>query len=162
MAKSPPESVSAYLAALPEERRKALEVVRKAIRKVIPKQIEEGIQYGMIGYYVPHSVYPRGYHCDASQPLPYIALASQKNYMSLYLMCLYVNPTWREEFESAYRATGKKMDLGASCVRFKTLDDLPLDVVRAAIGQVALKTYIECYEAGLGSKRKEAKKKPKS
>jgi hypothetical protein len=151
MAKKPPESVDAYLAALPEDRCEALQAVRKTILKSISKKIEEGIQYGMIGYYVPHSVYPNGYHCDPSQPLPYIALASQKNYMSLYLMCLYINPDWKETFETAYRATGKKMDVGASCVRFKKLDDLPLDVIGKTIKAISLDEYIANYEAGLSN-----------
>lgn len=158
-AKTPPESVSAYLAALSEDRRKALEAVRKMIRRAVPKQVEEGIQYGMIGYYIPHGVYPSGYHCDPSQPLPYIALASQKNYMSLYLMCLYVHPEWRNDFETAYRTTGTKLDMGASCVRFRSLDDLPLEVVEQSIRRVPLKTYIAHYEAGIGTKRGRGTKK---
>jgi hypothetical protein len=159
MAKQAPESVTAYLAALSEERRNALEVVRKTLLKSVPKKVEEGIQYGMIGYFIPHSVYPSGYHCDPSQALPYIALASQKNYMSLYLMCLYIDPDWKRAFETAYRATGKKLDMGASCVRFKSLEDLPLNVVRDAIKQVSIDEYIARYEAGIGSKRKAPAKK---
>lgn len=159
MVKKQAGSVVDYLAALPDDRRDALEAVRKVILQSIPKKIEEGIQYGMIGYFVPHSVYPNGYHCDPSQPLPYIALASQKNYMSLYLMCLYMRSDWRDAFEAAYRATGKKLDMGASCVRFKRLEDLPLEVVRKAIRAVSLKAYIACYEAGLESPRKRAPKK---
>lgn len=159
MAIKGPDSVSAYLASLPEDRRLALETVRKIILKSVPKKIEEGIQYGMIGYYVPHSVYPNGYHCDASQPLPYIALASQKNYMSLYLMCLYMNPAWKQDFDEAYRTTGKKMDIGASCVRFKRLDDLPLDFVAKAIKRVSLKEYIACYEASITTRSTRAKER---
>lgn len=161
MAKQPPESVAAYLAALPDDRRSALESVRKTILKSIPKKVEEGIQYGMIGYFIPHREYPSGYHCDPSQPLPYIALASQKNYMSLYLMCLYIDPDWKKAFETAYRATGKKLDMGASCVRFKRLEDLPLKVVGDAIKQVSMNDYIARYEAGIGSKRKTSARKSK-
>lgn len=159
MAKNPPETVEAYLAALPDDRRDALQAVRKMILKSIPKKVEEGIQYGMIGYYVPHRQYPNGYHCDPKQPLPYIALASQKNYMSLYLMCLYIHPSWKDAFETAYRATGKKMDVGASCVRFKKLEDLPLDVVGKTIKGISIDDYIAYYEANLPEKRKSAKKK---
>ena len=82
-------TVEQYLAELPEDRRKAIEAVRQVILKNLDKDYEEGIQYGMIGYYVPHRVYPAGYHCDPKQPLPFAGLASQKNYMSLYLMCVY-------------------------------------------------------------------------
>jgi hypothetical protein len=159
MAKKGPASVDEYLAALPDDRRNALEAVRKVILKSIPKKIEEGIQYGMIGYFVPHSVYPSGYHCDPLQPLPYIALASQKNYMSLYLMGLYMRSDWKEAFESAYRATGKKLDMGASCVRFKRLEDLPLEVVGKAIKQVSLKDYIACYESTLDTRSMRAKQR---
>ncbi|MCU0707150.1 MAG: DUF1801 domain-containing protein [Pirellula sp.] len=162
MAKKPPESVEAYLAALPEDRREALEAVRKTILKSVPKKIEEGIQYGMIGYYVPHRVYPNGYHCDPSQPLPYIGLASQKNYMSLYLMCLYIHPAWKDAFESSYRATGKRMDIGACCVRFKKLEDLPLDVVGKTIQGISVDDYIAYYEANLKSQRKASKKTKKA
>jgi hypothetical protein len=152
MAKKEFKSVDDYLESLAEDRRSALNIVRKTILQSIPKSIEEGIQYGMIGYYVPHSVYPNGYHGDPSQPLPYIALASQKNYMSLYLMGLYMNPDWRESFETAYRAAGRKLDMGACCVRFKRLEDLPLNVVGKAIKQVSLKKYIECYESSIATR----------
>ena len=85
-------SVDQYLAGLPADRRDAIEAVRAVILENLPKGYEEGMQYGMIGYYVPHRVYPAGYHCDPLQPLPFAALASQKNHMSLYLMCIYGNP----------------------------------------------------------------------
>src|SRR5688572_8959727 len=81
------QTVNDYLAELPDDRRAAIEAVRKVIRKNLPKGYEEGMQYGMIGYHVPHKLYPPGYHCDPKQPLPFAALASQKNYMSVYLMC---------------------------------------------------------------------------
>ena len=91
-------TVEAYLAGLPEDRRQALEAVRKVVLKNLDKDYEEGIQYGMIGYYVPHRVHPPGYHCDPKQPLPFAGLASQKNYMSLYLMCIYGDSEHAEWF----------------------------------------------------------------
>ena len=91
------KTVKEYLASLPEERRAAISAVRDVIRKHLPEGYEEGMQYGMIGYYVPHSIFPAGYHCDPKQPLPYASLGSQKHHMAIYLMCVYgdASPTWR-------------------------------------------------------------------
>jgi hypothetical protein len=142
-------TVDAYLAALPDDRRKALEAVRKVIRKNLDKNYEEGTQYGMIGYYVPHRVYPAGYHCDPKQPLPFAGLASQKNYMSLYLMCTYGSAENAKWFREAWAKTGKKLDMGKACVRFKKLEDLPLEVVGEAIRRVPAKKYIAHIEAAM-------------
>ena len=125
-------TVVAYLAELPEDRRKALEAIRKVIRKNLDKDYEERMQYGMIGYCVPHRVFPAGYHCDPKQPLPFAGLASQKNYMSLYLMCVYGNEGEREWFHEQWTKSGKKLDMGKACVRFKKLEDVPLDVIGEA------------------------------
>src|SRR2546422_9479863 len=107
-------SVREYIDALPEDRRKTVEAVREVILKNLDKDYEEGMQYGMIGYYVPHRVYPPGYHCDPRQPLPFAALASQKNYMALYLMSIY-SPERARWFEEAWAKTGKKLDMGKCC-----------------------------------------------
>jgi hypothetical protein len=142
-------TVEQYLAELPEDRRKAIEAVRQVVVKNLDKDYEEGIQYGMIGYYVPHRVYPAGYHCDPKQPLPFAALASQKNYMSLYLMCAYGDSPLARWFREAWAKTGKKLDMGKSCVRFKKVEDLALDVIGEAIRRVPAEKYIEHCEAGL-------------
>ena len=147
-------TVEEYLASLPEDRREALQAVRKVILKNLDKKIQEGMQYGMIGYYVPHSVYPAGYHCDPKQPLPYAGLASQKNSISLYLMGLYGSPEDDAWFREAWGKTGKKLDMGKSCVRFKKLEDVPLDVIGQAIKRIPAKTYIERYEATLAGRGK--------
>lgn len=149
-----PATVEEYLATLPEDRRAAVEAVRKVILKNLGKGFEEGMQYGMIGYYVPHSVYPAGYHCDPKQPLPYAGLASQKNSISLYLMGLYGSPEDDAWFREAWAKTGKKLDMGKSCVRFKKLEDVPLDVIGQAIKRIPAKTYIERYEATLAGRGK--------
>ena len=141
-----PATVAEYLAALPEDRRRAVEAVRQVILKNLDQDFEEGIQYRMIGYYVPHRVYPAGYHCDPTQPLTYAGLASQKNHMSLYLMCIYGHNETNNWFLKAYKATGKKLDMGKSCIRFKKLDDLPLDVIGQAIARVPVDKYIQAYE----------------
>jgi Domain of unknown function (DU1801) len=141
--KSSATSVEAYLAALPEDRRSAIETVRKVILDNLDEGYEEGIQYGMIGYYVPHRIYPAGYHCDPNQPLPFASLGSQKNHMAVYLMCIYGHEVLRSWFEKAWVKAGKKLDMGKSCVRFKKLDDLALDVIAEAIRRVPARTYIE-------------------
>jgi len=112
------------------------------------------MQYGMIGYYVPHSVYPAGYHCNPEEPLPYASLASQKNYMSIYLMCIYGEEKHREWFVEAWQKAGKKLDMGKSCVRFKKLEDVPLKVVGQAIKRVTVKRYIDFYENATKGRRK--------
>ncbi len=139
-------TVRAYLAELSEDRRVALQTVRETILKNLPKGYEEGMQYGMIGYYVPHSLYPAGYHCDPKQPLPFAGLASQKNYMSLYLMCVYGNREHEAWFRQAWEKTGKKLDMGKSCVRFKKVEDISLKVVGQAIKRVPVKKFVEFYE----------------
>ena len=140
-------TVEQYLAELPEDRREALQAVRTAILKNLPKGYEEGMQYGMIGYFVPHSLYPPGYHCDPKQPLPFAGLASQKNHMSIYLMCIYGDSQHEAWFREAWTKTGKKLDMGKSCVRFKKIDDVPLTVVGQAIKRVPTKKFIEHYES---------------
>lgn len=149
-------TVAQYLAELPDDRRKAIEQVRAVIRKNLDKSYEEGMQYGMIGYYVPHSIYPNGYHCDPKQPLPFAALASQKNAMSLYLMSIYAHPGHNRWFIEAWKKTGKKLDMGKSCIRFKKVEDLALDVIAEAIKRAPAKDHIAFYEANL----KTAGKKP--
>ena len=140
-------TVADYLASLPEDRRAAISAVRQVILDNLPTGYEEMIQYGAIAYVVPHTLFPSGYHCDPRQPLTYASLGSQKNYMALYLMCVYgdeENLTW---FRSAYLATGKKLDMGKACVRFKKLEDLPLNVIGALIARVNPQAYIAKYEA---------------
>ncbi len=153
---SKPTTVAEYLSGLPEDRRKAIEAVRQVILKNLDKDFEEGIQYGMIGYYVPHRVYPAGYHCDPKQPLPFAALASQKNYMSLYLMCVYGDTDHSKRFRDAWAKTGKKLDMGKSCVRFKKVEDLALDVIAEAIKAVPANKYVAYCEAALAASKKPA------
>lgn len=140
-------TVAQYLAELPEDRREMLETVRKVILKNLRKGYEEGMQYGMIGYFVPHSVYPPGYHCDPKQPLPFAGLASQKTYVSIYLGCVYSDPEQEAWFRAAWAETGKKLDMGKSCIRFKKLDDVPLAVIGQSIKRVPVKKFIEHYES---------------
>ncbi len=124
------------------------------ILKNLDRDFEEGMQYGMIGYYVPHSIYPPGYHCDPRQPLPFANLGSQKNHMALYLMCVYADQNQRKSFEADWKKAGKKLDMGKSCVRFKNVDDLALDVIGKTIAQVSARKYIEVCEWALNSRQK--------
>ncbi len=156
--KSEVASVEQYLAALPEDRRQALEAVRQVILKNLDTVYEEGMQYGMIGYYVPHRVYPAGYHCDPRQPLPFANLGSQKNHMALYLMCVYGDSLLAKWFREAWSKTGKKLDMGKSCLRFKKLDDLALEVIGEAIRRVPAKNYIEHCEAARAAAAKTSSK----
>jgi len=157
-------TVAEYLASLPEDRRRALSAVRDVILENLDEGYEEGIQYGMISYYVPHKVFPAGYHCDPKQPLPYASLASQKSHMAVYLMCNYGEPRNEKWFREAWAKTGKKLDMGKSCVRFKKLEDVALEVIGEAIRRSPAKEYIAHYESVIRPPEKKkpaaAKKKP--
>jgi len=148
-------TVAQYLAELPADRRAAIEAVRKVILKNLDKKgYAEGMQYGMIGYFVPHSVYPPGYHCDPRQGLPFAALASQKNYMAVYLNGIYSDPATLKWFLDAWSASGKKKpDMGKCCVRFKSLEDIPLEVIGEVIKRTPAKDLIAHYESARDAPR---------
>ncbi len=145
--RSKAKTVTQYLAALPADRRKAMQRVRAAIRKHLPRGYEETMQYGMMSYAVPLSLYPPGYHCKKDEPLPFICLASQKNHMAIYMFCLYVNSKDEASLRAAYKASGKTLDMGKSCIRFKKVEDLALDVIGKAIAGMPVKKFIQVYEA---------------
>ena len=146
------KTVDAYLASLPDDRREAISTVRATILKNLDSGYEECMQYGMICYAVPHRLFPAGYHCDPSKPLCYGGLASQKNYMSVYLMCIYGDQDHAKWFREAWKKSGKKLDAGKGCIRFKKVDDLPLDVIGEAIRRVPARKYIEWYQSFLDSR----------
>jgi hypothetical protein len=152
-------TVEAYLAALPEDRRGAIGAVRKVILKNMGRGFAEGMQYGMIGYFVPHSVFPAGYHCDPKQPLPFAGLSSQKGHMSLHMMGVYMSPELERWFRGAWAETGKKLDMGRACVRFKKLEDLALDVIGEAFRKMPAEDYVALYQSNLGAARKKPAKK---
>lgn len=153
------KTVKEYLASLPPDRSEALEALRALILKHIDPVYEERMDYGMPGWSVPHSVYPPGYHCDPKIPLPYAGYASQKNHMSLYLMCIYGHTGEDKWFRDAWAKTGKKLDMGKSCIRFKKIDDLALDVVAEAFKRTPAKKYIEFYEQTMLANNKAAAKR---
>jgi len=154
-------TVRAYLKDLPPDRRQAVEAVRRVILDNLDEDYEEGMCYGMIAYSVPHRVYPAGYHCNPELPLPFAGLASQKQYMSVYLMTCYAEGTPDEGwFRRAWAATGKKLDMGKCCIRFRTLEDLPLKVVAEAFRRVSLKRHIEFYEKAFNRPAADSPRKP--
>ena len=153
MVSSKAVTVAEYLATLPEERKKSMEKVRRLVKKSLPKGYQETMQYGMISWVVPLSKYPETYN---GQPLAVASLASQKTYMSLYLMGVYGDEKLRKELAQGYRASGKKLDMGKSCLRFKSADDLALDVIGDVVSKVPVDAFIAQYE---DSRRPSARKK---
>ena len=153
-------TVKQYLASLPADRRAFVAKIRDVVNANLPKGFEEGMQYGMIGWHVPHSAYPDGYHCDPKQPVPFAGLASQKNYVSLYLMCTYAIDEERERLIEAWTKTGKRLDMGKSCIRLKKLEDVPLDVIGKTIKRVSMKKFLAQYDSVIKAGGKSAKAKP--
>jgi hypothetical protein len=143
VAQSTATTVEAYLAELPSDRLAAIGAVRRVILRNLPDGFEECMQYGMIGYSVPLSRYPDTYN---GEPLGIAALANQKRYISLYLMGIYANEDDAWWFREQWTLSGKRLEMGKSCVRFRTLDDVPLDVVGAAIARVSVEDFIADYE----------------
>jgi len=161
MVSSAATSVKQYLSELPADRRKVVKAVRAVIKANLPPGYREGMQYGMIGWYIPLSRYPNTYN---GQPLSLAALASQKQYVSLYLMSIYADPALSSWFQRAWSASGAKLNMGKSCVRFKSLEEVPLEVVGEAIGRVSVEQYLARYEKvkGSGGGRRRASKKKRS
>ena len=143
----PASTISDYLAELSAERRAALNAVREGINRVLPTGYEEGFQFGMISWFVPLSVYPAGYGGNRKQPLPLISLASQKSHMALHMICFYGQPALLEWFHTQYANSGKKLDMGKGCLRFKALPDLALDVVEGALARLPVSDYAAGYQA---------------
>lgn len=143
MARREAATVDAYIAELAPDRRAAIAAVRSVVLESLPAGYEEMMQFGMIGYVVPFSTLPKTYN---GQPLQDAALASQKNYRALYLMNVYGNERMEQSFLAEYRASGKRLDMGKSCVRFRRLDDLPLDLVGKTIAATSVSEFVRVYE----------------
>ncbi|MBL8764270.1 MAG: DUF1801 domain-containing protein [Phycisphaerae bacterium] len=148
------KTVAEYLASLPEDRRAAISAVRKVILDNLDAGYEEGMAYGAIGYHVSRRVYPAGYHCDPRLPLPFAGLGSQKHHMSLGIMCNYGGTEEEKWFRAAWVKAGKKLDMGKCCVRFKRLEDVPLEVIAESIRRMPARKYVERYEEALRTKGK--------
>ncbi|MFV2000142.1 MAG: iron chaperone [Acidimicrobiia bacterium] len=142
-------TVDQYLDELPPDRRDAIETVRDTIVANLASGFEEVMNWGMITYQVPLDRYPNTYN---GQPLMYAAVASQKNHMAVYLSAVYAAEDAREDFLSRYRETGKRLDMGKSCVRFRRLDDLPVELIGETIGSMDVERFIDVYEKARGSR----------
>lgn len=153
MVQTSAKTVDEFLQTLPEDRRVVVEKIRKLIRRNLPKGYEEAVNWSMLSYQIPLTSYPDTYN---KQPLGYVALAAQKNYFALYLFGAYSDPRQREMLEHAFAKSGLKMDMGKSCLRFRSADDLPLDALGKLIASTPPEAMIALYEA---SRKKTAQKK---
>lgn len=141
-------SPAEYVLAIPEDRQAAFAKLRATIVENIPDGFQETMSYGMIGYVVPHQLYPPGYHCDPKLPLPFVTIASQKNFMALYHMGLYADDALLTWFVSEYPKHSKgKLDMGKSCVRFKKTDDIPFELIAALMQKMTVEDWVSLYES---------------
>jgi len=137
-----------YIDQIPDDRKSALEALRKSIRDNLPKGFEETMSYGMIGYVIPRSIYPAGYHANPELPLPFINIASQKNYLALYHMGLYSDKKLLDWFKKAWASKSKsKLDMGKSCIRFKYTEEIPYDLIGELATKINAEDWIKRYEA---------------
>lgn len=145
-----PDSPDDYVDQLPDDRKDAINKLRKSIQDNLPKGFSETMSYGMIGYVVPHSIYPYGYHCDPKLPLPFISIASQKNFIALYHMGIYADPKLLEWFTTEYPKHSKtKLDMGKSCIRFKNINGIPYDLIGELVRKMNVNEWIKIYETHL-------------
>ena len=148
-------TVDAYIAELPDDRKKAMTELRKVIKKNLPNGFKEEMSYGNIGYVVPHSKYPSGYHCDPKLPLPFMGVASQKNSINFYHMGIYADPELLKWFTDAHtKLSPKKLDMGKSCIRYKNPEDIPYKLLGELVSKITVDDWIEKYESVLKDSRK--------
>ena len=146
-------TVDEYIASLPDDRKDAMTKLRKEIKKNIPKGFQECMSYGMIGYVVPHSIYPDGYHCTPNLPLPFMSIASQKNFIAVYHMGVYGDKKLLDWFLAEYaKQSTKKLDMGKSCMRFKKMEDIPYKLIGELASKMAVQDWIDQYERLFKSK----------
>ncbi|MFN8284093.1 MAG: DUF1801 domain-containing protein [Chitinophagales bacterium] len=147
------KTVQEYVDALPEDRQKAINELRKVIKKNLPKGFKEEMNYGMIGYVVPHSLYPAGYHCSPQLPLPFMNLASQKNFIAVYNMGIYANQKVMDWFVAEYqKRSTTKLDMGKSCIRFKKSELIPYDLIGELAAKMSVQEWIDLYETNFKRK----------
>lgn len=145
-AKTPSE----YISQIPEDKIYYFQKLRETILNNIPTGFEEQINYGMIGYVVPKSIYPKGYHCDTNLPLPFVNIASQKNFIALYHMGIYANPTLLNWFISEYpKHCKRKLDMGKSCIRFKKPEEIPFELIAELMQKLTVNQWIDIYEKNI-------------
>ncbi|UOK41669.1 MULTISPECIES: DUF1801 domain-containing protein [Flavobacterium] len=152
-AKTPQE----YIDLLSDDRKTAIEKLRSVILKNLPEGFQETISYGMIGYVVPHSIYPNGYHCDPKTPLPFLSVASQKNFIAVYHMGIYLDEKLLNWFTSEYPNHVKtRLDMGKSCIRFKKLDQIPYELLAELFKKVTVADWISQYESVLNGQSRQS------
>lgn len=143
-------TVDQYLSEVPPERQEAINKLRKVILKNLPKGFKEVMGYGMMGYCVPHSIYPAGYHCNPKDPLPFAGMASQKNSINFYHMGIYADPKLLKWFIDEYKKTGLgKLDMGKSCMRFKKTENIPYKLIGELCSKITVEKWIETYEKNI-------------
>lgn len=141
------KTVVEYLEQIPEEQKSVVSKLQKAIKKNLPKGFKEIMNYGMIGYVVPHSIYPDGYHCDPKLPLPFMGLAAQKNFVAFYHMGIYADPKLLKWFTEAYtKQVPSKLDMGKSCLRFKKNSTVPYELIGELVQKMTTEDWIKLYE----------------
>ncbi len=142
-----------YISQVPDDRQDTLKKLRKVINDNLPKGFEEGMIYKMIGFYVPHTVYPDGYHCDPKIPLPFMSFASQKNSVNLYHSGIYAKKELHDWFVGEYpKHCKRKLDMGKSCIRFKKMDEIPFDLIGELTRKMTCEEYIGIYESAIKKK----------
>lgn len=147
------ETPDQYIEELPEERKPVISRLREVILKNLPDGFEETMNYGMIGYVIPHSLYPDGYHCDPKLPLPFASIASQKNFVALYHMGIYADPVLLDWFVNEYpKHCKRKLDMGKSCIRFKKMEEVPYELVGDLMSKMDAKHWIDIYESNIKTK----------
>lgn len=153
IAKTPQE----YIESLPEDRKAAVEKLRSVILNNLPKGFHETMGYGMLGYVVPHSIYPNGYHCNPETPLPFLNIASQKNFVAVYHMGMYTDKNLLDWFTSEYPKHVKtKLDMGKSCIRFKKMDQIPFELLGELFQKMSVEDWISKYEAVLNQSSRQS------
>ena len=141
------DSPADYINKVPEDRQKPMKKLRATIRKNLPKGFQETMGYGMIAFVVPHKTYPSGYHCNPALPLPFINIASQKNYIALYHAGIYANKKLLEWFTAEYpKHSKRKLDMGKSCIRFKKTDEIPFELIGELVSKISVEDWISIYE----------------
>lgn len=147
------KDVQDYISQLPEDRQGPVTKLRDIVASNLPSGFEEGLSYKMIGFYVPHSVYPDGYHCNPKDPLPFINIASQKNFVAFYHSGIYAKKELYDWFVTEYPKHCKyKLDMGKSCVRFKKVEDIPYDLITELCGKMSVEEWIDIYETNIKKK----------
>jgi uncharacterized protein YdhG (YjbR/CyaY superfamily) len=144
------ETVDQYISELPEDRKEVIQKLREVVLQNLPEGYQECMNYGMIGYVVPHSIYPNGYHCDTSLPLPFMNIASQKNHIGFYYMGIYSDIDLLNWFTEEYKnQVPTKLDMGKSCIRFKNPKNIPFDLLGELVSKVPVNNWIETYETAI-------------